>query len=214
MGWEIFIGHQSELLKQFISYYPCSPAPLRPNTTPKFRLVDPSYPSLKQSPSLFYAHAWAILLYPYKGALTSQLILILQFGALISYQGSDAHIISHNLSFALLDINVIQQKLKDDLLAGCIIPAIQTTPFISSPLGLVHKPNRGLRRIHHLSFPRKSSVNDFIPKEVANLKYVTLENILTRIYRPGRGATIIKKNIKDTFRNIPVVSHQQWLLGF
>ena len=144
----------------------------------------------------------------------SQLILILRFGALIGYQGPDAHIISRNLSSALLDANVIQQKLKDDLLVGRVIPAAQINPFISSPLGLVPKPNGGLRRIHHLSFLRGSSVNDFIPKEAANLKYATLENILTRIRRAGRGATIIKKDIKDAFRNISVAPHQQWLLGF
>lgn len=142
---EMSIDHQSKLLKQFISCYSCSLAPLRPNTTPKFRLVDPSYTPLKQSPSLFYAHAWATLLQPYKRALTSQLVLILHFGALIGYQGPDAHIVSRNLSSALLDANVIQKNLNDDLLAGCVIPATQTTPFISSPLGLVPKSNGGLR---------------------------------------------------------------------
>lgn len=59
----------------------------------------------------------------------SQLILILRFGALIGYQGPDAQIISRDLSSALLDANVIQQKLKDDLLAGLVIPAVQITHF-------------------------------------------------------------------------------------
>ena len=74
--------------------------------------------------------------------------------------------------------------------------------------------DEGLHRIHHLSYPRGSSVNDFIPKEAANLKYATLANVLARIRRAGRGAVIIKKDIKDAFRNVPVAPHQQWLLGF
>lgn len=140
--------------------------------------------------------------------------MILRFGALIGYQGPDAHIVSPNLSSALLDANIIQKKLNDNLLAGRVIPATQTTPFISSPLGLVPEPNGELRRVHHLSFPRGSSFNNYIPKEAANLNYATLENILARIRRAGRGAIIIKKDIKDAFRNIAVAPHQQWLLGF
>lgn len=198
---------QVELLNQFISLYPCSPAPLRPNTSPKFSLVDPSQPPLVNSPSPFITHAWATLLYPYKGALPSQLILILRFGALTGYQGPSSTIISPNLSSARLNPAVIQRKLEQDLASGQVVLATQTSPFISSPLGLVPKPNGDLRRIHHLSYPRGLSVNDFISKEASNLKYATLANVVTRICRAGRGAVIIKKDIKDAFRNIPVVTN-------
>ena len=115
---------------------------------------------------------------------------------------------------AFLNANIIEQKLNDNLLAGRVIFPTQTNPFISSPLGLVPKPNGELRQIYHFSFPRKSSVNDYIPKEVANLKYATLKNILARICWAGQSATIIKKDIKDAFRNILVASHQEWLFGF
>lgn len=113
----------------------------------------------------------------------------------------------------MLDPTVIQQKLEQDLQSGRIAPATQLSPFISSPLGLVPKSNGDLRRIHHLSYPRGLSVNDFIPKEATNLRYATLKNIFTRVCRAGRGAVIIKKDIKDAFRNIPVAPHQRWLLG-
>lgn len=66
----------------------------------------------------------------------SQLTLILHFEALIGYQGFDAHIVFHNLSSPLLNVNVIQQKLSNNLLIGRIISTIQTTSFISSPLCL------------------------------------------------------------------------------
>lgn len=173
------------LLKQFTSRYPCSPAPLRPNTSPKFCLVDSSLPPLTQSPSPFKIHAWATLLHPYKGALPSQLVFILRFGALLGYQGPSSTIISPNLTSALLDSAIIEKKLKEDLQSGQVVQATQTSPFISSPLGLVPKQNGDLCRIHHLSYPQGFSVNDFIPKEAAKLKYATLTSILILIRRAG-----------------------------
>lgn len=113
----------------------------------------------------------------------------------------------------MLDPKVIQEKLDQDLQSGRIVPATQLSPFISSPLGLVPKSNGDLRRIHHLSYPRGMSVNDFIPKEATNLRYATLADIFVRICRAGQRAVIIKKDIKDAFRNIPVAPHQRWLLG-
>lgn len=117
------IFQETNLLKQFISHYPCSPAPLRPNTSPKFCLVDLLQPPLSHSPLPFKIHAWATLFYPYKRMFPSQLILILCFGALIGYQRPLSTITSRNLSSALLDPTIIQQKLKQDLLSGRVIPA-------------------------------------------------------------------------------------------
>ena len=121
---------------------------------------------------------------------------------------------SNNLASALLDPQIITEKLKDDLLLGRVVPATQGYPFISSPLGLVPKPNGGLRRIHHLSHPQGSSVNDFIPKEASNLRYTSLRKVTDMVLQAGRHCVIIKKDIKDAFRNIPVAPHVQWLLGF
>ena len=150
----------------------------------------------------------------YPGPLYLWLVLVLQFGCLLGYTGPPAHIHSKNLVFALLDSQIITQKLEEDLLSGRVIPATQKYPFISSPLGLVPKPNGGLCRIHHLSHPRGSSVNDYISKEASHLRYTSLKKIIKMILHAGRHCIIIKKDIKDAFRNIPVVPHVQWLLGF
>lgn len=77
---------------------------------------------------------------------------------------------------AFLDINVIQQKLNDNLLVGRVISTTLTTPFISSLLYPVPKFNGELRQIYHLSFLYGYSVNKYIFNEVANLKYTTLVN--------------------------------------
>jgi hypothetical protein len=79
-----------------------------------------------------------------------------------------------------------------------------STPYICLPLGLVSKHDKGWRRIHHLSHPLSRSVNDHIRPDSVALKYVTLEEIWTTIIKTGRGSTIIKRDIQDAFRIIPV----------
>ena len=74
-------------------------------------------------------------------------------------------IISNNLVFTLLDPQIITKNLKDDLLSERVIPAVQSYPFISSPLGLILKLNHGFYCIYHLSHPRRSLVNDFTLKK-------------------------------------------------
>ena len=155
-----------------------------------------------------------MLLSQYRDPLPFQLVLILRFGALIGYEGPAATIISPNLRSALLEPGIIQKKLEQDLAARRVIPIAATTPLISSPLGLALKADGDLRRIHHLSYLQGHSVNDYIPREAVHLKYATLANVLSRICRAGRGAVIIKKDIKDAFRNISVAPHQRWLLCF
>ena len=171
-------------------------------------MVDFSYSLLKQSLSPFNTYAWATLFHPYKAPLTSQFILILRFGARLSYQGSDIYIILYNLSSTLFDSDVIKQKLDKSLLLDCIIHATQIRPFISLPLGLIPKPNKGLWRIYHLLFPQKLSLNSYIPMEATNFKYTILKNILTCIRRAGQRAIITKKDINDVFQNIPVAFYQ------
>lgn len=92
-----------------------------------------------------------------------------------------------------------------------------TTPwknFISSPLGLVPKPDGGWRRIHHLSFPKGLSVNCHIPEEWGSLEYTTFDKAIEAVLRCGPGAVMIKKDLADAFRHIPVAEADWWLLGF
>lgn len=92
--------------------------------------------------------------------------------------------------------------------------AVATFPVMSSPLGLVPKADGGWRRIHNLSSPLGQSVNDAIPAEFATLKYSTVDQILQHVIRAGCGCTIVKRDIKDAFRNIPLSVNAQRLLGF
>jgi hypothetical protein len=94
------------------------------------------------------------------------------------------------------------------------MPPLAVTPFICSPLGLVPKGTGGWRRIHHLSYPRGSSVNDHIPAEWAALEYATVDQAIALVAAQGPGAILIKRDLQDAFRHIPIAPQDLWLLGF
>ena len=87
-------------------------------------------------------------------------------------------------------------------------------PFISSPLGLVPKSDGGWRRIHDLSFPKGKSVNDGIPEDFGALEYASLDDAIEVLLTIGRGAILVKRDLSDAFRYIPVASSDFWLLDF
>ena len=73
------------------------------------------------------------------------------------------------------------------------------------------------RRIYNLSSPkprRGLSVNAAISEAYSTLTYSTVDDILALILLAGRGAVILKRDLKDAFRNIPVAITDQRLLGF
>ena len=53
-----------------------------------------------------------------------------------------------------------------------------------------------------------------IQPRYAAIQYVSFDEIVGSILKAGRGCCILKWDIKDAFRNIPVAPSQHWLLGF
>lgn len=190
------------------------PTQPRPNTSPLFRVYEPTLPPLQKSPSPLYTPAWEFLLQPYPGELRVLIQGMLTYGCQIGYVGPEQFHISKNLRTARLAPDVIQGKIQQDLRLQRVTLCSGTPPFMCSPLGLVPKHDGGWRRIHHLSHPRGTSVNDYIPKEYGMLDYANIYQIYDAVLAKGRGAIIVKKDIKDAFRIIPVAPHQRWLLGF
>ena len=139
---------------------------------------------------------------------------MLYFGIQIGFSAEEKLIISKNLNSVLIDPFTIISKLEEDLQAGRVLPANDIHPFISSPLSLIEKHDGGFRRIHYLSYPLRDSVNDGIPEEYSNIKYTTFDEIITMIKEAGRHSIIIKRDIKDAFRNISMALNNRWLLGF
>lgn len=84
-------------------------------------------------------------------------------------------------------------------------------PVFVSPLGLVPKHDGGWRRIYNLSWPKDRSVNDSIPDSASAISYTSID-VFDFIRTAGWGCYIIKRDIKDAFRNIPVATPDRPLL--
>lgn len=206
----------SNNLTIFLSEFTCLPTSARPNTLILFPLVDASKPRLLRSPSPFIIHAWSRLLLQYPNQdLRIHLVILLRFGCLLGYTGPNTFMLSSNLPSALIDPSVIDEKLSQDLSTRRVVEVVDpVSPFITSPLGLVPKHDGGLRKIHHLSYPKGTSVNDYIAAEASALSYTSLQRIFEKVLKAGRHSVLIKRDVKDAFQNIPVAPHMQWLLGF
>ena len=92
----------------------------------------------------------------------------------------------------------------------CIPPGIQI-----SPLGVIPKKNKpGKRRlVVDLSSPAGFSINDGISPELSSLNYTSVVHLVSLVTLVGRGALLVKANIKEAYRMIPVHPHDQHLLG-
>jgi len=107
--------------------------------------------------------------------------------------------------------DLISKKIVTDLALG----RIQTTnSVVTLPLGLVPKADGGFRRIYNLSLPKGSLVNDLINLAWATLYYTWVETILAYIIIASRGYYLVKRDIKDAFRIVPVLLQLCYLLGF
>ena len=88
-------------------------------------------------------------------------------------------------------------------------------PFQVSPIGIIpkkHKPNKW-RLIVDLSSPKDRSVNDGIAIEWSTLGYATIDHLALLIHKLGRGTLMVKADIKEAYRMVPVHPHDRWLLG-
>ncbi len=87
--------------------------------------------------------------------------------------------------------------------------------FRVSPLGLVPKKVDGeYRLIHHLSYPKGESVNDFIDPRLCSVQYTRFDEAVKMIQELGQGTLLAKADIKSAFRIIIVSPLDFELLGF
>ena len=147
---------------------------------------------------------------------TKALPAILRKGAKIGYRGPSLTHRSTNHYSALVAPEILSSDLQKQLDHDRLVKVDPATdaPFVCSPLGLVPKHDGGWRRIHDLSFPPGNSVNDGIPQEWGSLEYTTFDEAVDALLRQGSGAVLVKRDLKDAFRHVPVATSDQWLLGF
>jgi len=112
---------------------------------------------------------------------------------------------------------VVDAKLKKELeahrLAGPFLSP-PMSPFQVSLLGVVLKKVPGeFRLIHHLSFPKGSSVNAGISSEHTSVRYATIDDAIKLIKSTGQGRLLAETDIKSAFRIIPIHPEDYGLLG-
>lgn len=124
---------------------------------------------------------------------------------------------SPNLKSAIEQPLVVITKLNKEREAGRVAGPFAAPPFstfVSSPLGIVPKkvPTE-FRLIHHLSYPKGSSVNDSIPDNCSSVHYASIGDAIPIIKRLGAGCYMAKTDIKSAFRIIPIHPSDYSLLG-
>ena len=141
--------------------------------------------------------------------------MIARYGARVGYEGPSQAICRPNLVSAREAPEVIDRDLELNLQKGRVVEMRDLgLKFMVSPLGLVPKPSGGFRRIHHLSMPPRHSVNDHIPSHYGQLKYARFNDALDQVRAAGRGAILIKRDLAEAFRHIPIHPADWWLFGF
>ena len=83
-----------------------------------------------------------------------------------------------------------------------------------SPIGAIPKKNQPgkWRLITDLSSPAGTSPNDAISKQVSSCKYTSMDHLSSLILSEGKGALLVKADIKKAYRIVPVHLDDQ-LLG-
>ena len=111
---------------------------------------------------------------------------------------------------------IISKYLEEEVQNERVWSVEQATEGIQcSPFGVIPKkgkPGRW-RLIVNLSAPEGHSVNDGIDRELSSVAYTSVDDVIRRVLRLGKGALIAKADVKAAYRNIPVHPRDRWLLG-
>jgi hypothetical protein len=112
---------------------------------------------------------------------------------------------------------VLHTKIIKEIQAGRVAGPFLNITFPNlqiSPVGLVPKKGRDYHLIHHLSYPRNRSINDFIDKNLCSVTYSTIDQAANMVSRLGKGALLSKSDLKSAFRLLQISPADFDLLGF
>ena len=113
---------------------------------------------------------------------------------------------------------VVTDRIIAEKAAGRLLGPLsrdQSARVHTSPLGLVPKSHQSnkWRMICDLSSPSGHSVNDGIPRDLCSLQYASVDDAVGILQRLGRGTQLIKLDIQDAYRIVPVHPSNYSLLG-
>ena len=135
----------------------------------------------------------------------------------LGYKGPRRSRMSPNLPNALELPEVITKNLEHEVHLGRICGPFDSVPFVNlqvSPIGCVAKKAPGeYRMIHHLSYPKKDSINDYICAELATCSYSSFDDAAQLLVKLGQHSLMAKTDIETAFRIIPIYVADHELLG-
>ncbi|KAJ1164044.1 hypothetical protein NDU88_004491 [Pleurodeles waltl] len=138
-------------------------------------------------------------------------------GFRIPYAGPSVTREANNLQSAKEAPGIVQEKLEMELQLGRVAGPFARPPlpnFIVSPLGIVPKKELGkYRMIHHLSYPKGASVNDYLEEGSCSVSYASFDEAVDLVRAAGIGALMAKADIESAFRLLPVHPGSFHLLG-
>ncbi|KAJ1147023.1 hypothetical protein NDU88_013274 [Pleurodeles waltl] len=180
---------------------------------------DSAFTKHKQArPFYFRQHTLAHILKDYPRP-SERVMLFRGFseGFRIPYAGPSVTREANNLQSAKEAPGIVQEKLEMELQLGRVAGPFARPPlpnFIVSPLGIVPKKELGkYRMIHHLSYPKGASVNDYLEEGSCSVSYASFDEAVDLVRAAGIGALMAKADIESAFRLLPVHPGSFHLLG-
>ncbi len=112
---------------------------------------------------------------------------------------------------------IAASHIREEMRLGRVVgpvPQLSQQHIHTSPIGLVPKHHSDKwRLIIDLSFPASFSVNDGITSTCCSLQYSSVENAVDIINHLGRGTELVKIDLSNAYRIVPVHPDDQPLLG-
>ena len=113
---------------------------------------------------------------------------------------------------------IVSDYIEAEVAAGRLVgplPESMGALVKTSPIGLIPKPHQPgkWRMIVDLSFPFNHSVNTGISEELSSITYARVDDAVAQILQLGPGTMLVKLDLKNAYRIIPVHPQDQHLLG-
>lgn len=161
--------------------------------------------------------ALQLLLKGYKARKTHYLVNGFTFGFRIGFVGVARSMHSPNHKSAYTNSAATSELLCKELAADRLLGPFQKIPFSTafiSPLSVIPKKSaNSFRLIHDLSFPKNQSVNSGIPPHSRTVHYESFDSAIKYIVTQGPQVLLMKCDILNAFRIVPVHPDDRPLLG-
>ena len=160
--------------------------------------------------------AWYLVSYPDQ-RLASYVLSGIRDGFRIGVSGSlSTRSSTRNHPSCQVNPSAVSSYLSSERAAGRVLgPLPQSDSVHVSPIGLVPKGHQGnaWRMIVDLSYPSGRSVNDKISSDLCSLRYPSVDDAVGYILAMGRHTQLVKIDLKDAYRILPIHPEDRRLLG-